>query len=62
MNGKYHLIASIFETLIGLLAILSYVILAICGENMNKWHITALLATALVLLGVRGMLSHRRKN
>ena len=61
MNRTFHLIASIFEALMGLLAILSYVILRISGENMHKWHITLLFATALVIMGVRGILSHRKR-
>lgn len=61
MRGTFHLIASVFEALMGLLAILSYVILRISGENMRKWHITVLFATALVIIGVRGILSHCKR-
>ena len=44
MKSKWYLISSIFQALIGLIAIIFFIILAVNGEVMTKWIITLFLA------------------
>jgi len=42
-----------------LLAIISFIILAISGEIMTKWIITLLLAIAFVIIGIIGIIDYK---
>ena len=59
MKGKWYLISSIFQLVVGLLAIVAFIILAINGEIMTKWIITLLLAIAYVILGIIGIIDYK---
>jgi uncharacterized membrane protein HdeD (DUF308 family) len=61
MKNKVSLIASIIEIILGILAILSFIILAVNGENMTSWIITLLLAICLVVGGIIGTISYKLK-
>ncbi len=56
---KFNLIASIFQLLVGIAAIIAFVVLAINGENMTKWIVTLILSVAFVVLGIIGILNYR---
>lgn len=62
MKSKWQLFASIFQLIVGILAILSFVILGIGGENMTKWIVTLLLSVAFVVLGIIGIADYKSKN
>lgn len=53
------LIASIVQLVIGILAVASFIILAICGENVTKWIPALLLAVALIVLAMFNIAEHR---
>lgn len=59
MNNKWRLFASVFQLVIGLLAIAAFVVLSTGGENMTKWIITLILAIAYVILGIIGIIDHK---
>lgn len=61
MKSKWQLFASIFQLIVGILAILSFVILGIGGENMTKWIVTLLLSVAFVVLGIIGIADYKSK-
>ncbi len=49
MKNKWNLIASIFQLVIGVIAVLSFVIIGLNGENMAKWIVTLILSIAFVV-------------
>lgn len=59
MKGKWNLIVSIFQLVIGILAILAFVVVGLDGEDMTKWIITLILAGAYVVFGIVGIVDHK---
>lgn len=59
MKSKWWLISSIIQLVVGVLATISFVILAISGENMTRWIITLLLAIAFVIIGIIGIIDYK---
>lgn len=59
MKGKWNLVSSIVQLVFGLLAIVTFIILAINGEVMTKWVITLLLAIAFVIIGIIGIIDYK---
>ena len=55
MKSKWYLISSIFQALIGLIAIIFFIILA------TKWIITLFLAIAYVVIGTIGIIDNIKK-
>lgn len=61
MKSKLNFICAIVQLIIGLLAITSFVVLSISGENITKWVITLLLAITLVVIGVIGIIDYMKR-
>jgi len=61
MKSKWQLFASIFQLIVGVAAIVSFVILGFCGENMTKWIITLIVSVAFVVMGIMGMIDYKSK-
>lgn len=59
MKSKFSLISSIVQLTVGILAIISFVILAVSGENMTRWIITLILSVGFVVLGIMGILDYK---
>ncbi len=59
MKSKRNLIISIFQLVIGFLAIAAVVVVGLSGENMTKWIITLILAITYVVLGVIGIIDYK---
>lgn len=59
MKSKWWLISSIVQLVVGVLAIISFVILVISGENMTRWIVTLLLAIAFVVIGIMGIIDYK---
>ena len=59
MKSKWNLISSIVQLVVGVLAIIAFIILAINGEIMTKWLITLLLSIAFVILGIIGIIDYK---
>ena len=52
----WNLFAAIFQIVVGIAAIVAYVIIAASGEALGKWTVTLLLAIAFVVIGVIGII------
>ena len=61
MKDKWYLISSIFQVLVGLIAIIFFIVLFINGEAMNKWIITLFLAVVYVVIGTIGIINNIKK-
>ena len=59
MKSKWNLIASIFQLVIGMLAIAAFIVLGLGGENMTKWIVTLILSIAFVVLGIIGIVDYK---
>lgn len=55
VKSKCFLISSIVQLFFGVLAVISFIILFINGEDMSKWIITLLLALVFMILGIIGI-------
>ncbi len=60
MKSKWGLISSIIQICIGTMAVLSFVIFAVNGENMLKWTATLVLAIAFIVLGIIGVIDYKK--
>lgn len=52
MKKGVKLAVAIFEIVIGLLAVASFIVIAAGGENMLKWILTLILAVSYVVIGI----------
>jgi len=59
MKSKWQLFSSIFQTIVGIIAIISFAILGFCGEDMGKWIVTLILAIAFVVIGIIGICDYK---
>lgn len=59
MKSKFNLIASIFQLVVGVTAVLAFIILGSSGENMSKWIVTLILSIAFVVLGIIGIIDYK---
>ena len=59
MKSKWNLISSIIQLVVGILAIIAFIIIAVSGENMIKWIVTLILAIAFVILGIIGIIDYK---
>ncbi len=46
MKNKFNLIASIFQIVVGIAAVLAFVVLGLSGEDMSRWLVTLILSIA----------------
>jgi uncharacterized membrane protein HdeD (DUF308 family) len=58
--SKWQLFSSIFQLVVGVAAIVAYVIIAIAGEPLGRWTVTLMLAIAFVVLGIVGIVDWKR--
>ena len=58
----WNLFAAIFQIVVGIAAIVAYVIIAASGEALGKWTVTLLLAIAFVVIGVIGIADWKKSN
>ena len=61
MKGKWQLLVSVFQIVVGVLAIASFAVLGFGGENMTKWIVTLILAIAFVVMGIIGVVDQKSK-
>ena len=59
MKNKFSLAISIFQIIVGVLAVCAFFILGFAKENMVKSIGTLALAVAFIMLGVHGVLNYR---
>lgn len=58
MKIKWYLVASIFELIIGMAAVVAFIVLCVNGENMMKWIVTLILSVVFIVLGIVGIKNH----
>ena len=61
MKSKWKLFVSVFQLIVGVLAIVSFVILAFDGENMLRWIVTLTLSIAVGVMGIIGIIDYKSK-
>ena len=59
MRSKWQLVSSIFQIVVGVLAIASFIIIGLNGENLTRWIVTLILAVAFVILGIIGVVDYK---
>lgn len=59
---KRYLFAAIFQFVVGVVAIIAYVVIVASGEPLGKWIVTLLLAIAFVVIGVIGIADWKKSN
>lgn len=58
---KFHLFVSIFELIIGLFAVGSFILIVIdSNENTMKWIGTLLLSIMFIIMGIIGIISYNK--
>ena len=61
--NKWRLLSSVFQIVVGIAAIIAYVVIDVSGEALGKWTVTLLLAIAFVVIGVIGIIDwNKSKN
>ena len=58
---KWYLFSSVFQLIVGVAAIISYIVIGVAGEPLGKWTVTLILAIAFVVMGVVGILEWRKQ-
>ena len=59
---KWSLFTAIFQIVVGILAIICYIVIATSGEPIGKWTITLILAIAFVIIGVVNTIDYVKSN
>ena len=59
MKSKWQLFSSIFQLIVGIVAVILFAILGLSGENMAKWIVTFILACGFVALGIIGIIDYK---
>jgi len=62
MKSKWNLISSIVQLIFGVLAIITFILLAVNGEVITKWIITLLFAIVFVIVGIIGIIDYKSQN
>ena len=59
---KWNLFAAIFQIVVGIAAIVAYIVVAASEEPLVKWTITLILAIAFVVMGVINAIDYVKSN
>lgn len=62
MKSKWQLFSSIFQLIVGVMAIIAFIIVGISDGNITKWIITLILSIAFVVLGIIGIIDYKKIN
>lgn len=60
--SKWQLFSSIFQMVVGIAAIIAYVVIAAAGEPLGRWTVTLILAIAFVIIGIVGIVDWKKGN
>lgn len=58
MRNSWFLVSSIVQLFFGTLAIISFIILAVNGENLVRWLFALILAIVYVIIGTIGIIDY----
>lgn len=61
MKKNFNFISSIFEIVVGILAIVAFIVIVINGEAILKWSIALILAIILIVVGTFGVVKYCKK-
>lgn len=59
---KRNLFVAIFQIVVGIAAIVAFIIVAASGDPIGKWSVTLILAIAFVVMGVIGLIDYVKSN
>ena len=59
---KQNLFAAILQIVVGIAAIIAYIVIAASGEPLGKWTITLLLTIAFGVMGVINAIDYVKSN
>ena len=59
---KWNLFAARFQIVVGIAAIVAYIVVAASGELLGQWTITLILAIAFVVMGVINAIVYVKPN
>ncbi|MBE6712598.1 MAG: hypothetical protein E7580_03635 [Ruminococcaceae bacterium] len=59
---KRHLFTSIFQVIVGVAAVIAYIVIAASDESVGRWTITLILAILYIIMGVIGIVDWKRLN
>ena len=59
---KWNLFAAIFQIVVGIAAIVAYIVVAASGDPLGTWTITLILAIAFVVMGVINAIDYVKSN
>ena len=60
--SKWRLFSSIFQIVVGIAAIIAYIVITASGKPLGKWTVTLLLAIAFVVIGGIGIADWKKSN
>ena len=60
--NKWRLLSSVFQIVVGIAAIIAYIVIAASGEPLGKWTVTLLLDIAFVVIGAIGIADWKKSN
>lgn len=60
--NKWRLFSSIFQIVVGIAAIIAYIVIATSGEPLGKWTVTLILAIVFVVIGVIDTVDYTKSN
>ena len=61
MKSQWKLFVSVFQIVVGVLAIASFIILLPHNENILRWIVTLALSIAFVVMGIMGIIDYNAK-
>ena len=59
---KWNLFAALFQIIVGIAAIVAYIIIAVSDEPIGKWTVTLILAIAFVVMGIISFIDYLKSN
>ena len=59
---KWYLFSSIFQIVVGISAIIAYIVIAVSGEPLGRWTVTLLLAIAYLVMGIINAINYVKSN
>ena len=62
MKNKWKAFSSLFQLIVGILAVVVFVILGFGDENMTKWIVTLILAVAYIVFGIVGIVDYYKSD
>ena len=59
---KWNLFTAIFQIVVGIAAIISYIVIAASNEPLDKWTVTLIFAIAYMVIGIINVIDYVKLN